>query len=597
MLAGVALLARGAGLGADSPDEILVALGPSALPSAVAFGPDGRIYVADAGQHRIHVAEGGRLSSFGTRGSGRGQLLAPQGIAVDSTGRVYVSDTGNDRIQVFDRKNALRAVWDRHGLRGPLGIAVSDTRVYVTDSGNARVVVLDHDGRLSGEIKGPDDEPFLSTTDVAIDASANLYVLDGAAHAVSRFDSRGAPSARWPLAGAGRLGGGVGIEAVAGRVYVCDRYNQRLQVLDDRGAVRALVTRPADQEPLAEPTAVALSPSGEQLVVCESGAARCRAFAPGRIEPDPASPTASEVAREGPLRGTLVESRLMLAFVSADRHEVLVYDKAQTPPRLVSVVGGYGRAPGRLIEPAGAILEPETGRLVVSDAANRRLQVFKLSIWEVGDRLMRQYSFVNPAPSLFVKAVPSRAVWKALRPADGWHPGPLCRHPSGRIFTADSVSGTVTELSADLRAVRSWGGCGSAPRFKPAAIAANPASGELLVVDGVSASVLRFTTSGECRGRIGGDLRAPVSAVADREGFVYVSDPGNDTVSRFNAAGVLVKRFGGRGDGDGQFRGVGALTWSEAGLSVVDAGHRRVQRFSNTGQFLAALPLVLTAER
>ena len=42
------------------------------------------------------------LRSFGTAGSGNGQLNSPCGMAVDSAGDIWVADTGNDRIEEFD---------------------------------------------------------------------------------------------------------------------------------------------------------------------------------------------------------------------------------------------------------------------------------------------------------------------------------------------------------------------------------------------------------------------------------------------------------------------------------------------------------------
>jgi hypothetical protein len=55
--------------------------------------------VAPASAAETHVFTG----SFGSEGSGAGQLNEPTGLAVDqATGDVYVADTGNDRVDKFD---------------------------------------------------------------------------------------------------------------------------------------------------------------------------------------------------------------------------------------------------------------------------------------------------------------------------------------------------------------------------------------------------------------------------------------------------------------------------------------------------------------
>jgi hypothetical protein len=55
--------------------------------------------------------DGNWLASFGTPGSGPGQLNTPHSIAIDAKGLVYVADRGNGRIQVFDGNgNVVRQI-------------------------------------------------------------------------------------------------------------------------------------------------------------------------------------------------------------------------------------------------------------------------------------------------------------------------------------------------------------------------------------------------------------------------------------------------------------------------------------------------------
>jgi DNA-binding beta-propeller fold protein YncE len=73
------------------------------VATAVATGPEGRIYVADFYNHRIQIfsAEGEFLTAFGEQGDGEGQFERPVDVAVGDDGTLYVVDFGNDRIQVF----------------------------------------------------------------------------------------------------------------------------------------------------------------------------------------------------------------------------------------------------------------------------------------------------------------------------------------------------------------------------------------------------------------------------------------------------------------------------------------------------------------
>jgi DNA-binding beta-propeller fold protein YncE len=66
---------------------------------------EGNTYISD-GYINSRVAKvdknGKWLMSFGTPGSGPGQLNTPHSIAADAEGNIYVADRGNGRIQVFD---------------------------------------------------------------------------------------------------------------------------------------------------------------------------------------------------------------------------------------------------------------------------------------------------------------------------------------------------------------------------------------------------------------------------------------------------------------------------------------------------------------
>lgn len=84
-------------------------------PEDLEFGPDGKLYVADTGNHvvrRIDLGTGkiDRIAGNGTRGfSGdygsplQAQLDTPYGLAFDAAGNLYIADSFNNRIRIIPR--------------------------------------------------------------------------------------------------------------------------------------------------------------------------------------------------------------------------------------------------------------------------------------------------------------------------------------------------------------------------------------------------------------------------------------------------------------------------------------------------------------
>ncbi len=71
---------------------------------SLAVGIDGTVYVGDKDNSRVvmYSASGALDGTFGSRGTGAGQLRECHAIAVDDNNRVYVSDHYGKRILVFD---------------------------------------------------------------------------------------------------------------------------------------------------------------------------------------------------------------------------------------------------------------------------------------------------------------------------------------------------------------------------------------------------------------------------------------------------------------------------------------------------------------
>jgi DNA-binding beta-propeller fold protein YncE len=132
--------------------------GQLSLPGDVAVSADGKTaWVADSDNDRISVwTESGGVwsnqTTFGSSGSGRGQLNQPESLDVSSDGRtVWVSDFHNNRISVWEQSGGDWVNRAAFGAKGdaadqfsfPNGVAASGNgrTVWVADSGNERVSV------------------------------------------------------------------------------------------------------------------------------------------------------------------------------------------------------------------------------------------------------------------------------------------------------------------------------------------------------------------------------------------------------------------------------------------------------------------------
>ena len=119
-------------------------------PHGIACDSSGKVYVADINNHRIQVftAEGKFLRMFGRCGQSRGELNFPYSVAVDTSGMVYVSEYGNHRVSVFTSEGQFVTSFGREGegpgeFKDPRGLAVDNSGVvYVCDYGNNRVQVF-----------------------------------------------------------------------------------------------------------------------------------------------------------------------------------------------------------------------------------------------------------------------------------------------------------------------------------------------------------------------------------------------------------------------------------------------------------------------
>ena len=228
-------------------------------PSDVSVSKDGLIYVVDGVNNKIIIFDekGSFVSSFGKRGSGRGEFSQPLGIDLDAAGKVYIADSGNQRVQIFSATggfvNEIKLPASNGHAADPTDVAVDNVnnKCYIADNDNHRILAYDlakltligiYGGR--GSTRDRFRYPFL----MALGKEQQLYVVDVINTRVQVLNSKG--SFEGEIGGWGVEKGeffrpkGVAVDG-NNRVYVSDSYLGVIQVFEASGDFYGALGNPA----------------------------------------------------------------------------------------------------------------------------------------------------------------------------------------------------------------------------------------------------------------------------------------------------------------------------------------------------------------
>ena len=188
-----------------------------------------------------------------------GWVLGQTAIVTDSQDRVYLFNRSDHPLIVLDRDGKFLNSWGEGDLPDAHGMFIdADDNLYMPVKNSHVVLKYSPDGNLlmtmgdwdkpsdtgwTGDVNDPAKQaagPFNRPSDIALDASGDLYISDGYGNSrVHKFTSDGKLLFSWGEPGKTGPGEfhvphGVWVHT-DGRVFVADRENNRIQIFDAEG--------------------------------------------------------------------------------------------------------------------------------------------------------------------------------------------------------------------------------------------------------------------------------------------------------------------------------------------------------------------------
>lgn len=225
----------GARIAVFDPDslELITMLGEGQFPGIhdISFGPDGLAYLATTGLSRVDVVriDGDTVTSVRSVPG----LSRTEGALAHSNGRLYAMASGTGQLVMFNGAEppvALGGMFGAHDVAQGL-----DGSIWVADNGQSRLVQVSAELEVIKVLNGP-EFGFIGPRYLDIDEFGRLIVADQDAHRVLMIDPLAPEGARvvgvigdgTPGMGAGKFDDPEGVAVRGSQYFFADSDNNRI---------------------------------------------------------------------------------------------------------------------------------------------------------------------------------------------------------------------------------------------------------------------------------------------------------------------------------------------------------------------------------